>query len=143
MFVMKKIIAAMFCLFVYAYANSQVDKSHQDSAGSKPASAAKKYEMKQYWFVMLIKGANRNHDSVTAAKIQEGHMANINVMANSGKLLVAGPFGDDGNWRGIFILDCKDKDEAEKLLQADPAISSGMLAYEIHPWWTAKNEVFK
>ena len=49
-------------------------------------------------------------------------MANIKMLANSGKLMVAGPFGDDGNWRGIFILDCKDKDEAEKLLQTDPAI---------------------
>ena len=140
---MKKILVAMWCLFVYTGANSQANKSHPDSVDLKPVSTQPKYEMKQYWFVMLTKGANRNHDSVAAAKIQEGHMANINMLASSGKLMVAGPFGDDGNWRGIFILDCKDKAEAEKMLQTDPAISSGRLAYEIHPWWTAKNEVFK
>ena len=69
-------------------------------------------------------------------------MANINMLANSGKLMGAGSFGDDGNWRRNFILDCRGKDE-EKLLQTDPAISSRSLTYEIHPWWTAKNGVFK
>jgi len=101
------------------------------------------YEMKQYFFVMLSKGANRTQDSVTAAKIQEGHMANIQKLADIGKLIVAGPFGDDGNWRGIFIFDCKTKEEVESLIKTDPAVASGRLAYEIHPWWTAKNAVFK
>lgn len=62
-------------------------------------------QIRQYWFVMLIKGNNRTQDSATAAKIQDGHMANINKLYNEGKLKVAGPFGDDGNWRGIFIFD--------------------------------------
>ncbi len=69
---------------------------------AKTDTSAPKYVMKQYWFVMLTKGNNRNHDSLTAAKIQEGHMANITAMANSHKLLVAGPFGDDTQWRGIL-----------------------------------------
>ncbi len=56
---------------------------------------------------------------------------------------MAGPFGDDSHWRGILILDCKDKAEAEELVKKDPAIIAGRLSYEIHPWWTAKNEVFK
>jgi len=138
---MKLFIASLILVFVFVNADAQTDKitdSQKLNSTNKP-----KYEMKQYWFVMLVKGTNRNQDSVTAEKIQEEHMANINRLASIGKLTVAGPFGDDGNWRGIFILDCKDKDEAEKLLQTDPAISSGRLAYEIHPWWTAKNEVFK
>jgi uncharacterized protein YciI len=64
-------------------------------------------------------------------------------LAEMGKLLVAGPFGDKGDWRGIFILDCKDQQEAEELVKADPAVKAGRPDYEIHPWWTAKNEVFK
>jgi uncharacterized protein len=94
-------------------------------------------KLKQYYFVMLVKGPRRDEiDSLTLAKIQEGHMANINKMAESGKLQIAGPFGDDGNWRGIFIFDVATEDEVIELLKDDPAIQSGRLAYEIHPWWT-------
>jgi uncharacterized protein len=108
---------------------------------TEPLSAAKEKkpvnEVKQYFFVMLTKGANRNHDSATAAKIQDGHMANISRLYYEGKLKVAGPFGDDGNWRGVFIFDCGTKEEVEQLLKTDPAVAAGRLAYEIHPWWTA------
>jgi hypothetical protein len=43
------------------------------ASNSKPEN-----EIKQYWFVMLVEAKNRTQDSVTAAKIQEGHMANMN-----------------------------------------------------------------
>lgn len=95
----------------------------------------KEGEMKQYFFVMLSKGPNRSQDSVTAAKLQDGHMANINKMAEDGKLCIAGPFADKGDWRGIFIIDTKTIEEAKALVDKDPAIQAGRLRYEIHPWW--------
>jgi uncharacterized protein YciI len=99
-------------------------------------------QIKQYWFVMLLKGPNRDQDSATAAKIQQGHMANINRLYNAGKLKVAGPFGDDGNWLGIFIFDSPSKEEVEKELKTDPAIESGRLNYDIRPWYTAPTGSF-
>lgn len=93
--------------------------------------------------MMLVKGNNRTQDSTTAAKLQEGHLANINKMVAAGKLLVAGPFLEDANCRGIFILKCDTKDEAENLVKEDPAVIAGRLAYEIHPWMTGKNCLFK
>ena len=92
--------------------------------------------IRKYWFVMLMRGPSRGQDSVTAGKLQEGHMANMQKMYYDGKLKVAGPFGDDGNWRGIFIFDCQSKEEVEQLLKGDPAIIAGRLSYEIHPWYT-------
>lgn len=115
-------------------------------AQKKPLPKAKpkaEEQIKQYWFVMLVKGNNRTHDSATAAQIQEGHMANINKLYYDGKIKVAGPFGDDGNWRGIFIFDCATKEEVEQLLYTDPAVAAGRLGYEIHPWWTAPTGSFK
>ena len=99
-------------------------------------------QIRQYFFVMLTAGKNRTQDSVTAATIQEGHMANIRKLYADGKLKVAGPFGDDGNWRGIFIFDCATKEDVEQLLQTDPAVKSGRLAFEIHPWYTAPTGSF-
>lgn len=117
--------------------------SGQQSNNTKPGN-----NIKQYWFVMLTKGNNRTQDSVTAEKIQDAHLANIGRLYNEGKLKVAGPFGDDGEWRGIFIFDasaegCKTKEELEKILTTDPAISAGRLKYEIHPWWTLPEGSFK
>ena len=110
---------------------------------AQDSSVAQKPKMKQYFFVMLKAGPNRSQDSATAAKIQEGHMANIRKLGESGKLVVAGPFGDDGNWRGVFIFDTPTKDETEQLVKSDPAVQSGRLIYEIHPWWTMQGTVFK
>ncbi|MBK7868659.1 MAG: hypothetical protein IPJ75_17610 [Ignavibacteriales bacterium] len=101
-------------------------------AQEKPVEPPK---MKQWFFVMLSRGENRTQDSVESAKLQEGHMANINKMAELGVLRIAGPFIDNGNWRGIFIMDCKTIEEAESYVKQDPAIIAGRLAYEIHPWY--------
>jgi uncharacterized protein YciI len=99
--------------------------------------------LKPYFFVLLKKGPNRSQDSVTAAKIQKAHMENINRMAASGKLNVAGPFLDEGEMRGIFIFDSGNEDEVRKLVENDPAVKAGRLTYEIHPWMTEKGTCFK
>lgn len=96
------------------------------------------YIMKQYYLVLLNRGPNRDQDSLEATQIQEGHMANINRLAEVGKILVAGPMGDDTDLRGIFIFDCETQAEVDSLLQTDPAIAAGRLVGEVHPWWTAK-----
>jgi uncharacterized protein YciI len=98
---------------------------------------SEEFKIKQYYFVMLVRGPNANEiDSLNLAKIQKGHMTNIRKMGKVGKLKIAGPFGDNGNWRGIFIFDVKTEEEVKELLKNDPAIQSGRLAYEIHPWFT-------
>ncbi|HTH31007.1 MAG TPA: hypothetical protein VL946_06630 [Lacibacter sp.] len=107
-----------------------------------------KEKIQPYWFVMLLKGTNRSQDSATAAKIQEGHMANMARLHKEGKLKVAGPFGDGGNWVGLFIFDasapgCKTKEEIELLVKTDPAVIAGRLTYDIRPWWTMGSGSFK
>jgi uncharacterized protein YciI len=119
-------------LFVLAFSNKEC---FAQETGKKQANPED--QIRRYWFVMLTKGNNRTHDSTTAAKIQEGHMANINRLYYDGKIKVAGPFGDDGDWRGIFIFDCETKEEVEKLLKTDPAIAAGRLSYDLRPWYTA------
>ena len=136
---MKKTIL----FFFIAYLSGQSMLFAQTPKTEKPEN-----QISQYWFVMLTKGSIRSQDSVTAAKIQGGHMANIHRLYNEGKLKVAGPFGDDGDWLGIFIFDseaegCKTKEDVEKLLKTDPAIAAGRLNYEIHSWWTSSMGSFK
>ncbi|MCW3116531.1 MAG: hypothetical protein JWM28_613 [Chitinophagaceae bacterium] len=136
---MKKIINFFIIVFLFSQ-SSLVAQQHKTE---KPGDA-----ISPYWFVMLKKGTTRSQDSTSAAKIQEGHMANINRLYNEGQLKVAGPFGDDADWLGIFIFDaaatgCQTKDDVEKLLKTDPAVAAGRLTYEIHPWWTSPTGSFK
>ncbi|MFN8206002.1 MAG: YciI family protein [Bacteroidales bacterium] len=93
------------------------------------------YGMKPMVMVYLKKGPVRNQDSATAAEIQKGHMANIEKLARERKLLLAGPFLDEGEVRGIFIFDVPTVEEARKLTETDPAVQSGRLIMELHPWY--------
>lgn len=108
-------------------------------SGTEPAKATKpEDQIRQYWFVMLTRGATRTQDSATAAAIQKAHMDNINKLYNEGKIKVAGPFGkNDQGWQGVFIFDCPTREEVEQLLKTDRAVASGRLAFTITPWYTA------
>lgn len=97
------------------------------------------FQMKQYFMVFLKAGLNRTQDSATAAKIQHGHLHNISRLFEEKKMVLAGPFMDEGMYKGIFIFDVTTSDEVIQLLQTDPAIKSGRLDYEIHPWYGPGN----
>lgn len=73
--------------------------------------------------------------------LQEAHLANIERMRRSGELLVAGPFGDDGDLRGVYIFRVASMEDAITLTDTDPAVQAGRLIFELHPWWV-KKEVF-
>ena len=91
--------------------------------------------MKTYVMAFLKAGPNRNRPRDEAAKLQAAHRANINRLAKEGKLVLAGPFADDGELRGIYIFDVKTVAEAEALTKTDPAIQAGQLVMELHPWY--------
>jgi uncharacterized protein YciI len=67
-------------------------------------------------------------------EIQKNHLANIQRLADMKKLVVAGPFGDKGVLRGIFVFRVDSIEEARKLSETDPAVQAGRLALDIHPW---------
>lgn len=119
-------------------------------SGSAPATQAPASQapalppgMKQYWFVMLKKGPKRDQSQAEAATLQAGHMANMQAHAESGQLQIAGPFMDDGDLRGIFILDVPDRAAAQAMCDKDPAVQAGRLACEIHPWLSQKGAALK
>jgi uncharacterized protein YciI len=116
-------ITLLICLGTLAQSGSKKTQSPEST-------------IRQYWFVLLTKGSNRDQDSVTAAKLQAGHLANIKRLYGDGKIKVAGPFGEKGDWQGIFIFDCDTKEEVEKLLNTDPAIAAGRMVYQIKSWYT-------
>jgi uncharacterized protein YciI len=61
-------------------------------------------------------------------------MANINAMAKTGKLVIAGPFENGGDYAGVFVFKVGSLAEAKALAESDPAVQAGRLVSEVHPW---------
>lgn len=98
----------------------------------KPASPIK---MTTAYLGFLTRGAKWTPEKTPATQeIQKAHLANINRLAEMKKLVVAGPFGDDTNLRGIFVFRVASIDEAKALAETDPAVQAGRLAIDMHPW---------
>lgn len=112
----------------------QKDSSHYDAQLAQKLGADE-YGMKKYVMVFLKEGPNRLKDAVAEAALQNAHLKNILRLAAEGKLIVAGPFLDDQDIKGIFIFNVSTVEEAKKLTESDPAVKAGSLIMELHPWY--------
>ena len=94
--------------------------------------------MRKYYLVELLRIPDRPVlDSLTRSNIQTAHLNNIDSLHRAGKLVLAGPFGDDKGG-GIFILKAESLEEAVEMCESDPAIKNGRLNYKVRPWWSDK-----
>jgi uncharacterized protein YciI len=91
--------------------------------------------MRTYVMALLKAGPNRDRPREEAQKLQAAHRENIRRLAAEGKLVLAGPFGDNGELRGIYVFDVATVAEAEALTRTDPAVQAGQLVMELHPWY--------
>ena len=94
--------------------------------------------MQQYFIAFLKRGPNRSQNKEEASKLQEAHLVHLGKMYDLGYADISGPFGDDGDIRGITIYNVPNQQMADSLANADPMVKAGRLVIEIHPWWAAK-----
>jgi uncharacterized protein len=110
------------------------------ASAASAAPEPDEFEMTTYQVAFLKKGpAWTAADTPERQEIQKGHMAHIQKMGESGKLIIAGPFSDGGDLRGMFIFRTDTLEEAKALAEQDPAVKAGRLVLEWHPWFAAKN----
>ena len=123
------LIIGFVLVTVNSYAQDEFEMTEGDTT----------FIMKKYYLVLLKANPDKEPlDSAQVMDIQRQHLDNINRLADLGKIVMAGPMGDDGNLRGIFVMDCANLEEADSLVQTDPAIQKKRLLAEVHPWWAAK-----
>lgn len=94
-------------------------------------------ELQFVYLAFLKRGPNRKEGDGPTPQVQElqkAHLANIKRLTDLKKIIVAGPFGDDGALRGIFVFRVGSIQEAQDLCATDPMIKTGRLAVELHPW---------
>jgi len=101
-------------------------------------SAAPNYEMITYYLVLLRRGPNWTAEvTPEIEELQSQHLAHINLLADNGDLVLAGPFLEqtgDSALSGMFIFKVESLQAARELTESDPAVKAGRLVYEIIPW---------
>ncbi len=138
----RQVIIAI-CLFLifgtvgYAQTKQTPPQVEFDAELAKKVGADD-YGMKNYVFCILKTGPKDAEikDKKQRDEIFAGHMANIQRLADEGKLALAGPYGKNNrNYRGLFIFAVATVEEAQKLVESDPVIKSGMMIAELTPWY--------
>jgi acetyl esterase/lipase/uncharacterized protein YciI len=94
------------------------------------------YGMKIYILVILKTGSNVSDNKALKDSCFSGHLNNINRLVKEKKLIVAGPMvKNEKSYRGIFILDVSTIEDANLLLETDPAIKAKFLEPELYEWY--------
>jgi uncharacterized protein YciI len=73
-------------------------------------------------------------------KIMDGHMANINRLAEEGKLVAAGPFDGGG---GLFVMKTSSVAEAQTWVDSDPGVKAKRWNVEILPFTPRQGGICK
>ena len=94
--------------------------------------------MERYSLVLLKRPANPAPVADPEA-LQQKHLAHLGAMHKAGKLVIAGPFGDqpDPRLRGMCLYRTS-LAEAKTLAEQDPAVKAGRLEVEVLSWWVEK-----
>lgn len=130
-------MSALAAICGFAQAPDRSDNPKYDAELARK-TGADDYGMRKYVFCVLKTGPKDAEikDKAERAKIFGGHMANIKRLAGEGKLALAGPFGtNEKGYRGIFIFAVETGEEAQKLVDTDPVIRSGMMIADLTPWY--------
>ncbi|MET7028608.1 YciI family protein [Sediminicola luteus] len=94
--------------------------------------------MQQYFIAFLKIGPNRGQSEKEADSLQKLHLEHLGRMYELGYADISGPFGDEGEIRGITIYNVPTLQIADSLAHLDPMVAVGRLTIELHPWWAAK-----
>jgi uncharacterized protein YciI len=89
-------------------------------------------------FGFLMSGPNRSQSPEEAQALQKGHLGYMDGLHEQGKLIMAGPFLDDSEWRGVVVYRVESVEEARQLAAGDPMVKAGRLVVDARPWMTLK-----
>ncbi len=132
---MKRILFILTCLFGSISVFSQSSDIVYDSTLAK-SLGADELGMKSYVFVVLKTGNVKINDKAVLDSIFKGHFQNMNSLADSGYLVLAGPYGkNELQYRGLFILNTESIEQAKVWIERDPTVNSKFFDVDYIPWY--------
>ena len=104
---------------------------------SLPAQEPKPEKPKQFIYVLRL--VPRLHSDSAWTKDDEAvlsrHFARFKRATETGELILAGRTQEPGDKTfGIAIFEAKDEAAARKFMESDPAVASGLMTAELHPF---------
>jgi len=128
-----KAVAAEDPLVKGGYVTAEIHPWWSEEVMKKPILPLK--NMTTAYLGLLMRGDKWTPEKTPQTEaLQAAHLANIRRLADTKKLVVAGPFGDDGRLRGIFVFKVSSIEEAKGLAATDPAVQAGRLVIDMHSW---------
>ncbi len=134
---MHKLLISLAAASLLIAAGSHVARAAETAKPAFDAELAKKlgaddYGMRSYVLVILKTGPKPMAAGPERDAMFKGHFANMQRLAEEGKLAYAGPLDGVEGRRGIFILAVTDVEEAKKLVDTDPVVVNGEMVAEYH-----------
>ncbi len=132
---------ALLALFLSSSASVLATQSNRPAYDAPLATrlGADERGMRPYVLVILKPGPKRMPKGPKRDAMFKGHFANIERLADAGKLAIAGPFepDDPAHWDGLFVFAVGSIDEAKALTATDPVIVNGEMVAEYHAWYAS------
>lgn len=149
---MKKIILGITLMILFVACKTETNDNVKSTKALKEELTSKGFQvfdfvdektkdttlMQQYFIAFLKSGPNRSQSEEEATELQTAHLAHLGKMYELGYADISGPFGDDGDIRGITIYNVPTLQMADSLANLDPMVKAGRLVIEMHPWWATK-----
>lgn len=123
----------IFCFYFGSISSQELNPEYDSLRAAH--FKADDYGMKYYCFVLLKTGSAEVSDKEKLSGLFRGHLDNIKRLVKEGKMIVAGPFEKNEFYRGLFILDTQDTNEARLWLDSDPAVEAKLLEPLIIRWY--------
>ncbi|OQW57942.1 MAG: hypothetical protein A4S17_03940 [Proteobacteria bacterium HN_bin10] len=138
---MRLIAGIALTLALAACAHASAANQTPQPAATRDAALAERLGadergMRQYVLVILRTGPYTPPTPEERSTLFAGHFANIQRLADEGKLIIAGPIGqNERQYRGVFVFAVATIEEAQALVATDPTVAAGVFVAELYPWY--------
>lgn len=117
----------LLILFLFTASFSQSEKPQKNEIN-----------MRVYYIGIVLKGETWSPDTTPEIEeLHQNHLKYIEQMFVDGKLIIAGPFVNKDDKRGILIFNTETFEEAIELANNDPAVKAGRLKVDMREWMAA------
>jgi uncharacterized protein len=88
--------------------------------------------MKQTFLVIYQPGTAWITGKSVSEQPLQAHSKYLLELYEANVLRFAGPFGDDSG--GAAVLEVASEEEAKRIASHDPAVTQGVMVYQLYPW---------